>query len=29
MRISMKEIGHNLDGPPKCKKNELRNVLEF
>ena len=26
VHISMKEIGHNLDGPPKCKK-ELHNVF--
>ena len=29
VHISMKEIGRNLDGPPKKKKRELRNVLEL
>ena len=25
----MKEIGHNLDGPPKGKQKELRDVSEL
>ena len=25
----MTEIGRNLDGPPKGKKKDLRDVLEF
>ena len=29
MCISMKEIGHNLDSPPKGEKRELCDVLEF